>query len=433
MMSSVQYYLIAGRGCRGEANSSSNYINVIGGFVGVEGTGFVVNGSAFYFNGFNAYWLMLVAANANATANATATANANATATAPQRGEVTAALEQAAGHGLTLGRTWAFSDGGAWPLQYSPGSYNEAMFQGLDFVVSEAGKHGIYLILSLVNNYKDFGGRPQYVEWARDRGENVTSDDDFYRNEIVKGYYKNHVKTVVTRVNTISRVAYRDDPTILAWELINEPRCEDDLSGATLQGWIAEMGGYVKSIDRAHLVEIGMEGFYGAASQFRKQFNPNGLVFGTDFVPNNQVQGIDFATIHAYPGIWLSNWTNEEQLRYLRDWTQAHVEDSAALVKKPLLFTEFGKSLRDSGSGVPQRDALLEAAFDSIYGSAQNGGPLAGGLFWQLLTDGMDGLKDGYEIILSLNSSTSKIISNQSLRLWNLAGKHQAISTETRG
>nr|CAD1821874.1 unnamed protein product [Ananas comosus var. bracteatus] len=397
MMSSVQYYLIAGRGCRGEANSSSNYINVIGGFVGVEGTGFVVNGSAFYFNGFNAYWLMLVAANANATANATATATANAnatataTATAPQRGE------------------------------------------GLDFVVSEAGKHGIYLILSLVNNYKDFGGRPQYVEWARDRGENVTSDDDFYRNEIVKGYYKNHVKTVVTRVNTISRVAYRDDPTILAWELINEPRCEDDLSGATLQGWIAEMGGYVKSIDRAHLVEIGMEGFYGASSQFRKQFNPNGLVFGTDFVPNNQVQGIDFATIHAYPGIWLSNWTNEEQLRYLRDWTQAHVEDSAALVKKPLLFTEFGKSLRDSGSGVPQRDALLEAAFDSIYGSAQNGGPLAGGLFWQLLTDGMDGLKDGYEIILSLNSSTSKIISNQSLRLWNLAGKHQAISTETRG
>lgn len=120
----------------------------------------------------------------------------------------------------------------------------------------------------------------------------------------------------------------------------------------------------------------------------------------------------------------LSNWTNEEQLRYLRNWTQAHVEDSAALVKKPLLFTEFGKSLRDSGSGVPQRDALLEAAFDSIYGSAQNGGPLAGGLFWQLLTDGMDGLKDGYEIILSLNSSTSKIISNQSLRLWNLVGKH---------
>lgn len=47
-----------------------------------------------------------------------------------------------------------------------------------------------------MNNYNDFGGRPQYVEWARDRGENVTSDDDFYRNEIVKGYYKNHVKVM---------------------------------------------------------------------------------------------------------------------------------------------------------------------------------------------------------------------------------------------
>lgn len=125
MTISSVHYLIAGRGsCRGEANDSrSNYINVIGGggFVRVEGTGFVVNGSAFYFNGFNAYWLMLAASTANATATATATAT--------QRGEVTAALEQAAGHGLTLGRTWAFSDGGACPLQYSPGSYNEAVFQ----------------------------------------------------------------------------------------------------------------------------------------------------------------------------------------------------------------------------------------------------------------------------------------------------------------
>lgn len=65
--------------------------------------------------------------------------------------------------------------------------------KGLDFVIAEARRYGIKLILSLVNNYESFGGRKQYVNWARSRGQYLTSDDDFYRNPVVKGYYKNHV------------------------------------------------------------------------------------------------------------------------------------------------------------------------------------------------------------------------------------------------
>lgn len=40
---------------------------------------------------------------------------------------------------------------------------------------------------------------------------------------------------MLTRVNTINKLAYKDDPTILSWELINEPRCPSDLSGKTVQ------------------------------------------------------------------------------------------------------------------------------------------------------------------------------------------------------
>ncbi|XP_031498382.1 mannan endo-1,4-beta-mannosidase 1-like [Nymphaea colorata] len=219
-------------------------------------------------------------------------------------GKVTDALAQATASGLTVARTWAFSDGGYRPLQYAPGRYDESMFKALDFVVYEAGKHGIKLILSLVNNYKDFGGRPQYVEWAKQSGQKLKSDDDFYTNPVVKSYYKNHVKTVLTRVNTISGLAYKDDPTIFAWELMNEPRCMSDLSGATFQRWVAEMAAYLKSIDSKHLLEIGLEGFYGGSSMpDRKQFNPDGEV-GTDFLANNQVPEIDFATIHAYSDQW---------------------------------------------------------------------------------------------------------------------------------
>lgn len=61
-------------------------------------------------------------------------------------------------------------------------------------MIAEAKKFGVRLILSLVNNYNDFGGRPQYVQWANTSGVPVNNDDDFYTNPIIKGYYKAHVK-----------------------------------------------------------------------------------------------------------------------------------------------------------------------------------------------------------------------------------------------
>lgn len=67
----------------------------------------------------------------------------------------------------------------------------------MDFVISEAGKYGIKLVLSLVNNYENFGGKKQYVDWARSQGQYLTSDDDFFRNSVVKGFYKNHIKVSI--------------------------------------------------------------------------------------------------------------------------------------------------------------------------------------------------------------------------------------------
>lgn len=61
-------------------------------------------------------------------------------------------------------------------------------------MVSEARKYRMKLILSLSNNYNDYGGRPQYVQWARNAGVHINGDDDFYTNPLMKGYYKNHVK-----------------------------------------------------------------------------------------------------------------------------------------------------------------------------------------------------------------------------------------------
>lgn len=64
------------------------------------------------------------------------------------------------------------------------------------------------------------------------------------------------------------------------------------------------MSAYVKSIDNLHLLEIGLEGFYGESVKRRKQYNPNNVTVGTDFIANNQIPQIDFTTVHMYPEHW---------------------------------------------------------------------------------------------------------------------------------
>lgn len=37
------------------------------------------------------------------------------------------------------------------------------MFRGLDWVVAEAGRRGLKLMMTLTNYWEDYGGFPQYV------------------------------------------------------------------------------------------------------------------------------------------------------------------------------------------------------------------------------------------------------------------------------
>ncbi|CAL0327020.1 unnamed protein product [Lupinus luteus] len=410
------------------------------GFVKARGVQLMLNGSPYYANGFNAYWLMYVASDPS------------------QRNKVTSTFQEAANHGLNIARTWAFSDGGYKPLQNSPGSYNEEMFQGLDFAIAEARKYGIKLVLSLVNNYESLGGKKQYVDWARSQGQySINSEDDFFTNSVVKGYYKNHIKSVLTRQNSLTGVAYKDDPTIMAWELMNEIRCPSDQSGNTVQGWITEMASYLKSIDGNHLLEAGLEGFYG---QSKQDSNPNFRV-GTDFIANNQIPGIDFATIHSYPDQWyyqkkrmicihasyvlisndvicispnvvfidnaeligllsmirLTSSSYEDQISFLGKWLNEHIQDAQNILHKPLLFAEFGISSKNLGSNSAPRDRFFNTVYSAIYSSASGGGAAVGGLFWQLLAEGMDSFRDGYEVVLGESPSTDTLIAQNSQKL----------------
>ncbi|CAN6239316.1 unnamed protein product [Urochloa humidicola] len=378
-------------------------------FVRANVTRFTLSGRPFYSNGFNAYWLMYMATDP------------------ADRSKAAGALEEAGRLGATLVRTWAFGDGGYRALQVSPGVYNEEVFRGLDYVIAEAKKRGVHLILSLVNNWDGYGGKKQYVQWARDQGHSLNSDDDFFTNSVTKGFYKNHVKAVLTRVNKLTGVAYKDDPAIFAWELMNEPRCQSDLSGRTLRAWIAEMAGYVKSVDPNHMLEIGLEGFYGESTPDRqRQFNPGGYAVGTDFISNNLISSIDFATIHSYPDQWVPGASKDEQVEFMRRWMASHAGDAAAALRKPLLVAEFGWSARSTSNGghaaavVPVRDAYFGMVYDTIYASARAGGPLAGGLFWQVMEAGMESWTDGYDVVLGRSPSTAAVVARECARITSL-------------
>ncbi|XP_027368180.1 mannan endo-1,4-beta-mannosidase 7-like [Abrus precatorius] len=365
------------------------------GFVKARGVQLMLNGSPYYANGYNAYWLMYVASDPS------------------QRNKVSSTFQEASNHGLNIARIWAFSDGGYKPLQHSPESYNEDMFLGLDFVISEARKYGTKLVLSLVNNYDNFGGKKQYVDWARSHGQAIKSEDDFFTNPVVKGYYKNHIKSVLTRCNNFTGVAYKDDPTIMAWELMNEIRCSSDESGNTVQAWITEMASYLKSIDGNHLLEAGLEGFYGPSKQ---ESNPSFHV-GTDFIANNQIPDIDFATVHSYPDQWLPGSSNEDQISFLDSWLNDHIQDAQNKIQKPVLFAEFGVSKKNVSSDSNIRDQFFNMVYSTIYSSASDGGAAVGGLFWQLLAQGMDSFRDGYEVILDESPSTATLIAQESQKL----------------
>nr|XP_009789472.1 PREDICTED: mannan endo-1,4-beta-mannosidase 1-like isoform X2 [Nicotiana sylvestris] len=309
------------------------------GFIAVNGAHFELNGSSFLFNGFNSYWLMHVAAEPS------------------ERYKVTEVLKDASAAGLSVCRTWAFSDGGDRALQISPGVYDERVFQ-----------------------------------------------------------------KVITRFNTITKVAYRDDPTIMAWELINEPRNQADYSGKTINAWVQEMASFVKSLDKKHLLEVGMEGFYGDSVPERKQVNP-GYQVGTDFISNHLINEIDFATIHAYTDQWVSGQSDEAQLAWMQRWVTSHWEDAKTILKKPLVLSEFGKSSRDQGYNLNSRDTFMGSVYRNIYNLAKEGGSMAGSLVWQLMAHGMENYDDGYCIVLGQNPSTTGIISGQSHAMTTLANR----------
>ncbi|KAK2980076.1 hypothetical protein RJ640_000185 [Escallonia rubra] len=376
-------------------------------FVERNGSHFMVDGRVFYVNGWNSYWLMDHAVDEYS------------------RPRIKAMLQAGAKMGLTVCRTWAFNDGAYNALQISPGRFDERVFKALDHVIAEAGQHGIRLLLSLVNNLQAYGGKTQYVKWAWEEGVGLSaSNDSFFFDPSIRHYFKNYVKTVLTRKNTITGVQYRDDPTIFAWELINEPRCITDASGDTLQDWIEEMSTFVKSIDKKHLLTVGLEGFYGPKSPKRLTVNPEWWAseLGSDFIRNSKLSTVDFASVHIYPDHWSHEQELEDKLKFVSKWMLSHIEDGDSELKKPVTFTEFGLSNENKGFEPSHRDKFFKTVFDIMYKSAKKKRSGAGSFTWQFFVGGMEEYNDEFGFVPWERPETYKLITEHACRLARIQG-----------
>ena len=103
--------------------------------------------------------------------------------------------------------------------------------------------------------------------------------------------FERHVEKIALRVNHVTGVAYRDDPTVLAWEIANEPRGVD--RPVAMRRFLDRTARRLKELDAHHLVTTGSEGETASA-----------MLAGNDFLLDHASPAIDFATVHVWPQNW---------------------------------------------------------------------------------------------------------------------------------
>ncbi|KAG1831766.1 glycoside hydrolase family 5 protein [Suillus variegatus] len=227
-------------------------------FVSTSGSGFVVNGSSLKYIGTNVYWLP--------------TLNTNE--------DIRNTLANISALGIKVVRLWAFNDvdtvpvNGTWLqlIQNGTVSVNNGPngLQKLDTVIQLAEEQGLYVILSLTNNWdpvplsnttrprnylsNNYGGMDTYV-----RQFGLQTHDEFYTNPSILTSFLNYTTQVVSR--------YVNSPSVFSYELANDARCNSTLPASatctteTITAWHATVAAHIRSIDPNHLISSGVGGY----------------------------------------------------------------------------------------------------------------------------------------------------------------------------
>ena len=271
-----------------------------------------------------------------------------------------------------------------WNSDTNSTTLNEKYLKGLDFLLSEAGKRDISVVIMFNNFWQWSGGFAQYVKWFSGKTGDIPypvnqTDSEGYRKymEYTEDFYKctkcmDHFVDVslkiINRNNTVTGVLYKDDPTIMAWELANEPFPVHSGKEATV--WINNSCTKIKDADHNHMVAIGNIGI--------QESNYNDSIV---------LDCIDYGTFHVWPqnSGWYDpkrdNETYQAAVEKATAYIRNTVEGTHQLLKelekktgktkdKPLVLEEFGLA-RDKENFFPEnstyyKDRFYEMIFQNV-------------------------------------------------------------------
>lgn len=340
-------------------------------FVRRSGATLRVGGKEFRFGGTNNYYLMY-----------------------SSKKMVDDVLESASTAGLDVVRTWGWFDrglkdgtnsiGGAehgiffqyWDPQTGAPAYNDEGADGLknlDYVIYKAKQLGIRLVVPFTNNWDSFGGMDQYTRWREMQTGSKAglTHSSFYTDPVIRGWYQAWISHLLNRTNAYTGVKYKDDPTIMTWELANEPRCigggaypKDPACGVdTLLPWVQDVSKFIQEAAKRQLVSVGDEGFFCQPGTTDWTTNCGE---GVDTVAFAKLPSIDVMSFHLYPDHWTKTaaWGNE--------WITQHGRE-AKQIDKPVMLGEFGW----------QDKATRNPVFKSWLDTANKAG-IDGSLYWIL-------------------------------------------------
>lgn len=238
----------------------------------------------------------------------------------------------------------------AWFFQSLATSYGHRDWSAFDHTLAVARAHHVKVIATLTNQWGDCeDGAYKAGHWYT-RGYK-------HRDPVGTVPYRAWVRNVVTR--------YRNDPTILAWQLVNEaevkpsrdaPACSPN-AAATLKSFATDVSGLIKSIDPNHLVSLGTMGGGQCGAQ------------STEYRDVHAIPTIDLCEYHDYQ-------PNDPMPGDQWNGLQVRIDQCKAL-RKPLFVGETGIKPTEVGGTLRARAEALRTKLDTQFSAG-----IVGDLEW---------------------------------------------------